>query len=129
MEWSGALAGNHVLTAVATDDDGAQTLSDPVHITATPSVPAAPSNLVATSPSAATIALSWRDNSINEESFVLQRSEDGINWVGVNTFVANTTSNNNRYGVVSGRTYFYRIRARNSVGYSAYAYSSAVTAK
>ena len=128
-EWAGALAGTHVLTAVATDDDGAQTVSTPVNITATPSLPADPSNLIATSPSTATIALSWKDNSINEESFVLQRSEDGINWVGINTLVANTTSNNNRYGILSGRTYFYRIRARNSVGYSAFAYSSAVTAK
>ena len=127
--WSGALAGAHVLTAVATDDDGAQTVSTAVRITATPSLPAAPSNLIATTPSAATIALSWKDNSINEQSFVLQRSEDGINWVGVNTLLANNTSHINRYGILSGRTYFYRVRARNTVGYSAFAYSSAVTAK
>jgi hypothetical protein len=127
--WSGALAGTHVLTAVATDDDGAQTVSTAVNITATPALPAAPSNLIATSPSTATIALSWKDNSINEDSFVLQRSEDGVSWVGVNTFVANTTTNNNRYGILSGRTYFYRIRARNTAGLSAFAYSSTVTAK
>jgi len=104
-------------------DDGAQTVSTPVHITAIPALPAAPSNLIAT------IALSWKDNSINEESFVLQRSKDGVSWVGVNTFAANTTTNNNRFGILSGKTYFYRIRARNSVGFSAFAYSSAVTAR
>ena len=44
LVWSNALVGPHTLTAKATDNGGASTLSDPVHITVKPGPPPPPTN-------------------------------------------------------------------------------------
>ena len=44
LVWSNASVGSHTLTAKATDNGGASTLSDPVHITVNPGPPPPPTN-------------------------------------------------------------------------------------
>jgi FtsP/CotA-like multicopper oxidase with cupredoxin domain/fibronectin type 3 domain-containing protein len=71
--------------------------------------------------------LAWNDNSVNETSFVVQRSTDGgVNWVDIGT----SPSPLNQSNAHSTRTfvdpaydpytdYQYRVVAKNSVGYGA----------
>lgn len=86
-------------------------------------VPFAPSNLIAggyASGSFSFIDVSWQDNANNEDGFKLERSlGDTSNF----TQVAILGINNQFYrdaNVVSGNTYYYRVRAFNEVGNSDY---------
>lgn len=83
-----------------------------------PALPAAPSGLIATA-TGSQINLTWTDNSTNEVNFLVERSADGVNFtlIGAVTFaVTNFTDSN----ISAGTTYFYRVRAGNAGGYSAY---------
>ncbi len=83
-------------------------------------IPIAPSNLTATATSTTSINLQWDDNSTDEESFVLYRTLDlDDDYAIYKTFTANTVSYNDT-GLVQNRTYYYRIRARNSSGFTTY---------
>jgi hypothetical protein len=65
------------------------------------------------------INLAWTDNSTNEVNFLIERSIDGTNFtlIGAVTFaVANFADQT----ISPGVTYFYRVRARNPGGNSAY---------
>ena len=87
--------------------------------TATPtSKPAAPTNLGATAISSSEIALSWTDNSNNESGFQIQRSSDGVTFRLIAAVGANVTTYTDS-GRTAGTTYYYRVRAYNSAGYSA----------
>jgi hypothetical protein len=55
-------------------------------------IPRAPANLRLNPFAAGQVKLSWRDNSDNEDSFEIQRTADGTNFVAVATVPANTTS-------------------------------------
>ncbi len=89
----------------------------------TPTPPAAPSNLAATSTGQTSISLSWSDNLNNEDAFVLERSTgNASNYAVIANLPANTTSYADG-GLSSNTAYFYRIKAENSAGAS-----SAVTA-
>jgi hypothetical protein len=81
--------------------------------------PAAPSGLVATAVSRSRINLSWTDNSTNESGFRIERSTNGTSFSQIATVGANTTSYAST-GLQSNRIYYYRVRAYNSVGNSAY---------
>jgi hypothetical protein len=88
----------------------------------TQTVPAAPSNLVATAVSTSQINLSWTDNANNEQGFKIERCQGNscTNFVQIaQVAVANTTSYSNT-GLASNTRYRYRVRAYNSVGNSAY---------
>ncbi|MBA4149187.1 MAG: fibronectin type III domain-containing protein [Verrucomicrobia bacterium] len=83
------------------------------------SLPAAPSGLTATAVRATRIDLAWVDNSGNESGFVISRSTtSGGPYTDVATVGANVTSYNNT-GLTANTTYFYVVRATNSVGSSA----------
>jgi len=71
-----------------------------------------------------TLTLSWSDNSVNETSFLIQRTTDGTTWTDVATIQwpldqANTTGT--RTGADTAyrpnTVYLYRVVARNDVGY------------
>jgi hypothetical protein len=82
-------------------------------------VPAAPSNLAAIAVSSRQVALSWQDNSLNETGFVVERSSNsGRGWSQIAQVGAGVT----RYtdNVSARKTYWYRVRAVGSGGYSAY---------
>jgi hypothetical protein len=94
-----------------------------------PTAPAAPSNLTATSSVTRQVVLNWADLSNNETSFKIERSTSATTgFVQIANIAANTTSYVDTT-VTSRTTYFYRVRASNSVGNSAYSNTATVKAK
>jgi hypothetical protein len=106
-------------TLSSDDIAGAETLYPPSTLA---SPPAAPSTLAAkrstTSPSSA-IVLSWSDNSSNEDRFLVERSGDGAIFTQIAQPGANVKTYTNS-GLTASKTYWYRVRASNSVGFSSY---------
>jgi len=96
--------------------------------TAAPTVPAAPSDLVATAVSARQINLSWKDNSTNEEGFRIERCKGSTctNFAQIATVGANVTTYANT-GLNKNTTYRYRVRAYNASGTSGYSNIAAAT--
>jgi subtilisin family serine protease len=92
----------------------------------TQAIPAAPSNLTATAVSPSKINLAWSDNSNNEGGFKLERSTDGVSFLQIATFVANTTSWSNT-SLIAGTTYTYRIRAYEGTNNSAFSNTASAT--
>ncbi len=83
-------------------------------------VPAAPSALAATAISSTQISLSWTDNATDETSYEVQRSTNGTTFAAISGNLApNTTSLSD--GALSPSTiYYYRVRASNAAGASAF---------
>ncbi|HVG20246.1 MAG TPA: IPT/TIG domain-containing protein [Blastocatellia bacterium] len=81
--------------------------------------PVAPSNLTAIAISDSQINLSWSDGATTEAGFKIERSSDGLTFTEINTVGPNTTTYSDT-GLRSNRTYYYRVRAFNSGGNSAY---------
>ena len=92
----------------------------------TQATPAAPSNLTATAISTSRIDLTWSDNSSNESGFKLERSSDGVSFLQIATFAANTTSYSNT-GLTAGITYSYRIRAYEGTNNSTFSNTASAT--
>lgn len=88
--------------------------------------PAAPSGLTATTASSTRINLSWVDNSTNENSFIIQRSDNGTDFSQLTTVGANITSYSDS-GLTASTTYHYRVFARNSFGDSAFSLTAEAT--
>jgi hypothetical protein len=91
-------------------------------------VPTAPSGLGTSSPTSSSLAVGWTDASDDETGFSLEISTvgSGSGFTEVATPAADATS-----AVVSGlsasTTYYFRIRAQNASGYSAYSAEAAGT--
>ncbi len=84
-------------------------------------IPAAPSNLSLThiaSGSLDYIGLSYRDNSLNEDGFKIERSPDGITFSTVMTVGENVTWYID--GPLVSGSYYFRVRAFNATGNSGY---------
>jgi hypothetical protein len=87
----------------------------------TPQPPAAPSNLTAFQVvDAALIPLQWRDNSLNEDHFELQRSDDGGESFHPLAVLSAGVFYKDDFSVTGGETYQYRVRAVNAEGASAW---------
>ena len=84
-------------------------------------VPAAPTNLVATAVSTSQINLSWSDNSNNETGFRIERCQGNncTNFVEIATTAANATTFSST-GLSRNTRYRFRVRAFNAAGNSAY---------
>jgi beta propeller repeat protein len=94
----------------------------------TPIYVAAPSDLVATSASATSIALTWSDNADNETGYKIERRKSTVaTWTVIKTTLANVTSFTNT-GLTTGRSYVYRVRAYRSTAYSGYSNEATATA-
>ena len=84
-----------------------------------PPPPAAPSGLKAAAASKTQISLTWVDNSSDETGFKVERSTDGVSFTQLATLAAGSRS----YASTSlsgGKKYYYRVRAYNANGNSAY---------
>ncbi|AWV06511.1 glycosyl hydrolase family 18 protein [Marilutibacter maris] len=127
--WSDASAGTHVLTAVATDDDGASTTSTQVTITVdnTPppvddTAPSVPSGLASSSQTASSITLGWNASTDNPGGSGVAGYDvyrDG-SLVGSPSQPSFTDS-----GLSANTGYSYRVRARDVAG-NASAQSAAI---
>jgi hypothetical protein len=92
-----------------------------------PVPPAAPSGLAATSPRLSEVDLSWADNAGNETSYVLQRStSSSFDTVTSFALAANTTTYADT-SVTQATTYYYRVKAANAAGDSAYSNTATAT--
>ena len=80
-------------------------------------IPSPPRNLVANGISSSQINISWKDNSSNEDYFILESSENGNDFSVLTTLDHNYFSDINK---VINTPYFYRAKACNSFGCSAY---------
>lgn len=98
----------------------------PTETPAPTATPAAASNLNGTVVSSSRINLSWRDNSSNESGFKIERSTNGITFSQIATVAAQTTTYSN-IGLAASTKYYYRVRAYNSGGNSAYSNTVSAT--
>ena len=93
---------------------------------AVPTAPAAPTNLSATAVSSSQIDLTWTDNASNESGFRIERSTDAATF----TQIGDVTSNVTTYADTSlsaATQYWYRVRAYNATGPSAFADPTSAT--
>lgn len=91
-----------------------------------PSVPNTPGQIQAASQSSSSIKITWSDNSSNEEGFTIQRStSSGTGFTNVGNVSAGQESFTSS-GLAPSTRYYYRVRAFNDAGNSAY--SSQVSA-
>lgn len=110
----------------ASNTGGDSAYSDTASATTLPGAPGAPQNLVATVPLPDAILLQWTDASNNEEAFLVERSIDGAAFVEIGTAPANSPEFLDA-DLEIGKTYSYRVRARNSGGDSAYSNTASPT--
>lgn len=89
-------------------------------------LPAAPTNLVASAVHERRVNLSWTDNSGGESGFRLERKTGSGNWTTLANLAANVTSYPDT-SVVETTTYTYRIFAFNASGDSAASNEATVT--
>jgi hypothetical protein len=89
--------------------------------------PADPSNLILTAiTSTPAVLLDWSDNSTDENEFSIERG------LATSTMsqIATTTANTSLYvdfSVATGTTYYYRVRAQNTFGFSGYSNIASTT--
>jgi hypothetical protein len=83
------------------------------------SLPAAPTNLVATAASSHQVNLAWQESSTNLTGFIIQRSPDKSRWTQLASVSAATTTYMDTT-VNRRKTYYYRVCATNSLGSSAW---------
>lgn len=88
--------------------------------------PSAPSSLKASAASTSSVTVSWTDNSGDESGFKLERSVNGVDFAEIASLGTNATSFTDS-GLSARTGYWYRVRAFNSVGNSAYSNTGSVT--
>jgi hypothetical protein len=89
-------------------------------------LPAAPSGLSATAVSSSRVNLTWTDNAVNEDGYIIER-KTGLN--GTYTYITTVSPNTSGYMdmyLSPAEQYFYRIQGFNGAGYSAYSSEAGV---
>ncbi len=108
--------GKRVAEAYDGDVAGAPLL----HVVYGGALPAAPSALAAEPVSESRVLLAWTDNASNETGFLIQRKTDsGGTYATIATVPTNVTAYSDT-GLAGGTTYYYRVRASNVTGNSAW---------
>jgi hypothetical protein len=82
-------------------------------------IPSAPERLTALSVNTNGIVLQWQDTADNEDSLLIQRSTDSASWQLVGTVGAGDTNFQDNTAA-AGQAYYYRVRALNASGVSAF---------
>jgi Tol biopolymer transport system component len=120
--------GNHTVTVKVTDNDLGVTTQTINLVVAPPAPPAAPTNLRIDYIGANRVQLAWTDNSTNEDGFVVEQCSNRgcANFIQAGQTSGNTVTytDSNLY---ANTQYYYRVRAFNLGGSSAY--SNVVAAK
>ena len=116
-------SGTYAARLTVTDNQGATNFTTTtIQVTVNPgTLPAAPTNLVATAISKTQINLAWTDNSANEDGFKIERCSGAscANFSQIAT-VSGNIKNFSNTGLKRNTTYRYRVRAFNASGNSAY---------
>ena len=86
---------------------------------AAPAPPDAPTNLAASTVSSVRIDLTWTDNAGDETGFKIERSPDNADWTQIDTVLADIEAYSS-VGLDPNTLYYYRVRAYNAGGNSAY---------
>ncbi len=81
--------------------------------------PSAPSDLTASATSSTSVDLAWTDNASDETGFEVERSLDGVSFALVGTTGADVTAFTDS-GLTAASSYWYRVRATNGAGSSAW---------
>ncbi|MFH1226642.1 MAG: SBBP repeat-containing protein [Planctomycetota bacterium] len=102
---------------VAYNDGGSSVYSNEAQAVSTVVLPAAPSGLGVFDVSGSSTALTWNDNSDNEDGFIIERSADGVNFSQLAAITENTTAYTDT-GLASSTPYYYRVNAYNAAGHS-----------
>lgn len=72
------------------------------------------------------IDISWVDDSIKEKNYIVEKSNDGVTYSVIATLDKDVIAYRDE-NITEGRTYFYRVKATNTVGSSAYSKEAKIT--
>ena len=93
-----------------------------------PATPAAPSNLAASPASTSSIGLSWTDNASNETAYKVERATAAAGpWTEIAGSLAAGSTAYSATGLDASTTYYFRVRAGNTAGDSAYSATASAT--
>jgi titin len=105
----------------ASNTGGNSAYSNEANATTLPNPPAAPSSLTATAASNTQIDLAWTDNANNEANFKIERKTGAAGTYAEIATVGANVANYSDTGLDPITKYYYRVRASNTGGQSAYA--------
>jgi len=88
--------------------------------------PPAPSGLAATAASSSTINLTWTNNTLSATAILVERSPNNSTFTQIASLAGSATSYADT-GLAANTQYFYRVRAQNSSGTSAYSNTASAT--
>lgn len=109
---------SYVVTAWNSEGESAG--SNEADDTTDPDAPAAPSGLTVTTDSTSQLTVDWTDNASTETGYEIQISLNGTSWSNEDIGLAANTVQYVDTGLDDNEQYYYRVRAKNATGASAW---------